>query len=155
MEYILTLSREDKRLVKIIENVVKKWKKQLQLDHLWNIEIEVVDSEEMEGAVARVDTSNSEYFVATIEVTHALLQLPQERFFTTINEVVFNELVHLVMIDFYRTAQLAAVDNEKISKELRYKYEQFTSRFQRAFVDLDKQTAKATVKKIIITTEGV
>ena len=137
------LSKENKQLLKITEKSVKKWRTTLQLDPLWDISVEILDDDIMEGAIARVDTSNSEYFVATIEVSTDLSYLPKEKLPDTINEMVCHELIHIVMIDLFRTMQLLAGKKENWSQELRYKYEQFTSRFQRAFVDLDKQLSKA------------
>jgi len=148
MEYVLT--KRDRQLLKSAEKLIKKWRKNLQLDPLWTIGVEIIDDEEMDGAVARVDTSNSEYYVAVIEITNALLHLPEDKFLQTINELVCHELVHLVMIDFFRTAQLAAGNKDTLVKELRYKYEQFTSRFQRAFVDLDKQVIKSKESNTLV-----
>ena len=49
------------------------------------------------------------------------------------NDIVCHELIHLATIDFFRTARLAAAENEEMQSELEYKFEQFTSRLQRAF----------------------
>jgi len=91
----------------------------------------------MGGAFARVDTSNSEYYVAVMEINAAIFTSEEEEFVFLINEIVCHELVHLVMIDFVHSAQVAAGDNESMHDELRYKYEQFTSRLQKAFMGLD------------------
>jgi len=146
MECVLT--KRDRQLLKSAEKLVKRWRKHLQLDPLWDIGVEIVDDDEMEGAIARVDTSNSEYFVATIEITNGLLHLPEDKFLSTMNELVCHELIHLVMIDFFRTAQLAAGEEETLNRELRYKFEQFTSRFQHAFIELDKQLIKAKENEV-------
>jgi len=153
MEFALT--KKEKQLLRISEKIIKKWRKYLQLDPLWTINIEMLDGEEMEGAIARVDTSNSEYFVANIEITDALLDLPDEKITNAINEMICHELVHLVMIDFYRTAELFTNGKEDLIKELKYKYEQFTSRFQKAFVDLDKQLERLNFEKKDKKTQNV
>lgn len=137
------LTKEERQAIKIVEKSVKKWRTVLQLDPLWDIDVEILDDDAMEGALARVDTSNSEYFVTTIEISGGLAYLPKDKLQETINEMVCHELIHIVMIDLFRTMQLIAGDNENWAQELRYKYEQFTSRFQRAFVELDKQLSKA------------
>ena len=141
MEYILT--KKDKQLVRLVEKIIKKWKKNLQIDPLWHIEVVIVDDEEMEGAIARVNSSSSEYFTASIEITNGLLYLPEDKFLSTIDDFVCHELVHLVSIDFYRTALLAVGENHTLAKELKYRYEQFTSRLQKAFVEMEKQVVKS------------
>jgi hypothetical protein len=105
------------------------------------INVELIDAETMGGAFARVDTTNSEYYVTTMEINAAILNSEEGEFELLINEIVCHELVHLVMIDFIHSAQLVAGDNESMHNELRYKYEQFTSRLQKAFMDLDEQIA--------------
>lgn len=132
-------AKTDRAKLRIARKTLEKWRRILHLDPIWTITFELTDAEIMEGALARVDTSNSEYYVAVMEVTSALLQLDDEEFEPIINEIICHELVHLVMVDFVRCAQLAAGNNESMHGELRYKYEQFTSRFQRAFMDLDGQ----------------
>lgn len=135
-------SKSDRAKIKIIRKTVDKWRKILHLDPIWVISIELVDAEIMEGALARVDTSNTEYYVAIMEIASAMLHLEEDEFLPVINEITCHELVHLVMIDFVRSAQLAAGENESMHSELRYKYEQFTSRLQRAFMDLDERISE-------------
>jgi len=138
----------DRKLIKIGDKLVRKWSKYLCLDPMWIISIEVMPDEEMEGALARIDSSTSEYYVAIIEINQALLQIDEDKYVETVNEIVCHELIHLVMIDFFRTAQIAAGKKEELQDELKYKYEQFTSRFQRAFVDMDKSLQKAELFKV-------
>jgi hypothetical protein len=146
MEYVL--DKHEKALLRAAEKNVSKWKRILHLDPLWHIGLSITDAEEMGGALARVDTSNAEYYVAEIEVSSTLLVADDKQFADAINELVCHELVHLVMIDFFRTAQLAAGDRQDMQDELRYKYEQFTSRFHRAFVALDMAAEKAASKAV-------
>jgi len=127
---------------KFITKVINKWKKVLLLDPIWLLSIDMVDSEEMGQAFARVDTSNAEYYVATLEISDVLMGLDDKEFEFVINEVACHELIHLVMIDFVHSAQLLAGNNKKMCDELRYKYEQFTSRFQRAFMGVDEYIEK-------------
>jgi len=125
--------------IKLINKIVDKWRKILYLDPIWVVSVEFADVEEMGGALARVDTSNSEYYVAVMEVTESLLQLDEDEFDPIINEIACHELIHLLLIDFVRSAQLVAGENEAMHNELRYKYEQFTSKLQRAFMNLNEQ----------------
>jgi uncharacterized protein YdeI (YjbR/CyaY-like superfamily) len=67
------------------------------------------------------------------------MKLSESDFKKAVNEVLCHELIHLVMIDFMRTAQLAADEDQVLQDELRYKFEQYTTRMQRAFMDLDKK----------------
>lgn len=136
------INKSDRIRTKFIKKVILKWRKALLLDPIWLISIDIIDTEIMDRAFARVDTSNAEYFVATLEISDTLLQLDDKEFEFVINEVACHELIHLVMIDFVRSAQLVAGNNKKMCDELRYKYEQFTSRFQRAFMGLDEHIGK-------------
>jgi len=133
--------KTDLAKVKFIRKIVSKWRKILHLDPIWTISIELIDADVMGGAFARVDTSNSEYYVALMEINAAIFVSEEEEFEFLINEIVCHELVHLVMIDFVHSAQVAAGDNESMHAELTYKYEQFTSRLQKAFMGLDDQIA--------------
>ena len=72
-------------------------------------------------------------------MTGDILPVVVEGFLQKINEVICHELVHLVMVDFFRTAKLMVSDNKEMSKELRYKYEQITARLQRSFIELYKK----------------
>lgn len=144
MELIIT--KRDKKLLKAVENIIFKWRKILHIDPLWKIE--VIFSESISGsysAIAALDTSGAAYYMADIHISEALFENPDDFVFDKINEAICHELVHLVYIDFYRTAQLAAGENEEMIAELNYKYEQSTSRLQRALVDLEKQ--KQQIKK--------
>ena len=131
-----TLTRKEKKFLRLAKNIVAKWKEVLYLDPLWRINIDVFDDTDIPEALARLDTSSAEYYMTTIELSYSLFELKEADFVDKMNEVACHELLHLVMVDFFRTAQLAAAENEEMIKELRYKYEQFTSRLQRAFSDM-------------------
>lgn len=134
----LNFNKKEKKLLKIADEFVDKWRKILNLDPLWELDISVFDDEMMPGALARVDVSGAEYFMATIELSYDMLDMKEDEFKEKINEVICHELLHVVSIDYYRTAQLSAGENDAIQKELRYRYEQFTSRLQKTFTDLGK-----------------
>jgi len=140
----LSFSRQEKKILKLTEKTIKKWRSILYIDPLWNIYIDVFDDEEMPLALARVDASSTEYYMATIELSYSMLQMVEEEFMEKIDDIICHELLHLVMIDFFRTAQVAAGESEEMHKELKYKYEQFTSRLQRAFMDMYKKVKGAT-----------
>jgi hypothetical protein len=131
-----TLTRREKRFLKLAEDIVARWRAVLHLDPLWKISLDVFDDSEIPEALARIDASTTEYYMATIELSCSLFELKEARFVSKMNEIACHELLHLVMVDFFRTAQLAATESEEMLKELRYKYEQFTSRLQRAFSDM-------------------
>jgi hypothetical protein len=59
-----------------------------------------------------------------------------------LNDVACHELVHLSCTDFYRAALLAANENVEMRKELRYRFEQITSRMQRAFMEMQSKINK-------------
>jgi hypothetical protein len=118
---------------------MKKWRSHLKLDPIWAIEFKFADPEEMNGSFAIVNADNAEYYSATIYLSDLLMKLSESDFKKAVNEVLCHELIHLVMIDFMRTAQLAADEDQVLQDELRYKFEQYTTRMQRAFMDLDKK----------------
>jgi uncharacterized protein YdeI (YjbR/CyaY-like superfamily) len=123
----------------IVNGLMKKWRNYLKLDPIWVIEFKFIDSEEMNGSFAMVNADNSEYYAASVYLSDLLTKLPETEFKNAVNEVLCHELIHLVMIDFMRTAQLAADEDQVLQDELRYKFEQYTTRMQRAFMDLDKK----------------
>lgn len=132
----LNFSKKEKRMLKMAEEIVEKWREILHLDPLWSINLTIFDDDTMPGAFARVDASTTEYFFATIEISYSMLQLYDEDFEYKMNEAACHELLHLVMVDFFRSAQLVAGENEAMQNELKYKYEQFTSRLQKSFINL-------------------
>lgn len=141
-----TFSKKERRLLQLAENIVEEWKAILHLDPLWTIHIDVFDDIDNPGALARVDASNTEYYVATIELSYSLFEFKEKQFVLKMNEIACHELLHLATVDFFRTAQLAAAENEEMLKELRYKYEQFTARLQKAFVEMFNSNIELEVK---------
>lgn len=132
----LNFSKKEHRLLDIAESIIDEWREILHLDPLWRIDVNIFDDESIPGAYARVDASTTEYFFATIEISYDMLQMKEADFIVKMNDAAAHELLHLLMIDYHHSAVLAAGDNEAMREELKYKYEQFTSRLQRAFVDL-------------------
>ena len=151
----LNFTKKERKLLKIAEEIIEKWRVILHLDPLWNIDLTIFDDEAIPGAFARVDASATEYFFATIELSYDVLQLKEEDFEKKMNEAACHELLHLVMVDFFRSAQLVAGENAVMQDELKYKYEQFTSRLQKAFVELYESRKELSVlqKKLDIVRE--
>jgi hypothetical protein len=137
----------EKRLFQIVKNSINKWKKILQMDPVWKIMISVTDEEEMGNAFASVDTQSAEYYVAGIEFSSALMSLEEDKLKSVINDIVAHELLHIVQLDFFNTAKLCAGKNQSMHQELRYKYEQYTTRLQRSFVELDKVKNQVKVER--------
>jgi len=127
------------RYSNIVSGLLKKWRAILKLDSVWVINFEFIPAEELGEAYAMVNADNTEYYSASIYFSDILTRLQESDFKKAANEVVCHELIHLVMIDSMRTAQLAAGKNQILQDELRYKFEQYTTRMQRAFMDLDKK----------------
>lgn len=139
----LLLTQVERKNLKLAFKIIKEWRKRLYIDPIWTVNIEIYNGEEAdEDNIAFINLSNAEYFVITLFLSNELMLMEERDFTKTINDVVCHELVHLVSGDFYRTAQLAAGDNEEIQKEIKYKYEQFTSRIQIAFTDVYKRVEK-------------
>ncbi|MFA5048228.1 MAG: hypothetical protein WC516_04370 [Patescibacteria group bacterium] len=132
----LNFTKKERKLLKLAEEIIDKWRDILHLDPLWSIDLTIFDDDTTPGAFARVDASTTEYFFATIEISYSMLQLREEDFEAKMNEAACHELLHLVMVDFFRSSQLVAGENEAMQNELKYKYEQFTSRLQKAFIQL-------------------
>lgn len=140
----LSLSQTEKRNLKLAFKILKEWREKLHTDPIWTIRIEVYNTEEVEEGMdaAFLNLSNAEYFVVTLSLSNDLMLSKKEDFVETMNNIACHELIHLSSGDFYRTAQLSAGDNEQMQKELRYKYEQFTSRMQKAFMDMHRKSRK-------------
>ena len=120
----MDFTKKEKRLLKLAETILVDWRLILQLDPLWQIDMFVFDDDETPGAMARVNTSSAEYFIATIEVAYTLLQLKEEEFCERMNDAMCHELIHLCLIDHFRFSQTVAGDNQVYQEELKYKFEQ-------------------------------
>jgi len=160
----LSLTQAERKNLKLAFKILKEWRDKLHIDPIWTIRVEVYNSEEAEEGmdVAFFNLSNAEYFVVVLSLSNDLMLFEEEDFVEAMHDIACHELVHLSSGDFYRTAQLSAGDNEQMQKELRYKYEQFTSRMQKAFMDMHRKVekiekslkkAKASLKKIDVPVE--
>ena len=136
----------ERKLLSIARSLIKKWKSILLLDPIWSILVEVQYEEEMDGAVGRIDTGRVEYFSATIEISDVLMYFEEEDMLHILETLICHELIHLVMVDFFRTAKLAAGKSKEMHEEINYKYEQFTSRLQQAFLKLNDKNEKVFKK---------
>jgi hypothetical protein len=146
MEVIIT--KKDRKLIRVVEKTISKWRKILHLDPLWEIHVTIVDCMQMEGNLARVDALGTEYYVANLDINESFLQVDEEYFMEKIEQIVCHELLHLVAVDFYRSAILASGKNEHMKEELKYRYEQFTTRLEKAFVDLYNKEDVIIIKSV-------
>jgi hypothetical protein len=134
----LEFSKEEKDFLRLAEETVEKWRNILYVDPIWGINVEIFETDDYTD-YARINMSNSEYYLATIEISYLILQLEKSEFMKKIDGIISHELLHLTTIDFFMTAQIAAGKRKEISDLLKHKYEQFTSRLHKAFVDLYKK----------------
>ena len=138
----VVLSSQDRKVLSKANALVKKWSKILCLDPIWNVEVSLLTNDEMESGLARIDTSSAEYYEVVIELNHLLSQLDEDLLNEELETAICHELVHLILIDFFRTAQVAAGEQDGLIRELIYKYEQITSRLQKSFLSLIKKERK-------------
>jgi hypothetical protein len=134
MEFIL--SDDDRRLLELADRIVEKWRSIMNIDPIWKIDLVVCLSESMEESLAHINMSQAANYRADIKLDYDLLSLDDSEFLSEIERVLCHELIHLMSEDFARTAMLAAGNDRKLAKELRHKYEQFTSRLQKTLMDL-------------------
>jgi hypothetical protein len=137
----LSLSKLEKKNLKLVHKIIKKWREILHIDPIWEIVVEVYNSEEVEERLdaAFLNLADAEYYTAILSLSNEIMMLEGEDFTDTLNDVACHELVHLSCTDFYRTALLAANENVEMRKELRYRFEQITSRMQRAFMEMQSK----------------
>lgn len=120
--------KEEEEIQKI-HDLIEKWKKRLYINDIWEITICL---EEM-NAKGAIDLKEAEYYRADLLINEQLLGNDKE-----IEEIVIHELVHLVATDFFRCAMMSA-KNDNIRDELRYKYEQFTTKLSKTLGDLNER----------------
>lgn len=117
--------------------MLEKWRKIYLLDPLWRLDLFTFDDAEMPGAYARVDISTAEYYFASIEIAESTFEMKEDEFMEIVNEALAHELLHILLIDFFRTSQVCAGENQELLEELKYKYEQFTTRLAKSYTNLD------------------
>lgn len=130
---------ERRKLLKILKSKIKKWRKILFIDPIWEIEINILDAEIMENSLARVDFTEEDYFRIFIDVNESILKYSDEEIDQIANRVACHELIHSVSSDFQRIAMVAVRKNKQLMEELRFRYEQFTTRLEKAFLKMDKE----------------
>ena len=141
-----TLTDKEKLFLKEAERAIEEWRSVMELDPIWEISADIIEDEyegARAGAKAAISIGESQYYRAPVLLCESLFQLSEEDFLSELNnEVIPHELTHLVAADFFRTALLAAGENEQLQNELRYKYEQFTVRFSRIISKLRNENLK-------------
>jgi hypothetical protein len=140
MEY--TLTEKEKSFLEVAKRVIEEWRDIMDLDPIWDISTEIIEDED-EGAKGAINIGKTQYYKASILLCENLFDLEEEEFLAKLSDnVVPHELTHLVAADFFRTALLAAGENEHLRSELRYKYEQFTIRFARIIAKLRNENLR-------------
>jgi len=137
------LTRAEKKRLRFIDKELRRWRKLLMLDPIWNIKTISIDDEEMAGRAAFVDLGSAEYYQATVGVTRFLLsEVDDETFVTIACDIGAHEMFHIVTADYHRAAIVAAGENEALRSHIDYMYEQFTSRMTVALCKMDKRIRK-------------
>lgn len=131
------MGNQKEKYFEIIEEIVDKWKKILNVDSLWNIEICEFENDKI-GGIARLDTSRSEYYSTSLEISSDMFLIDEDVFKEEIEEAVSHELIHLIMIDFFRIANILTEGDSRLNKILLYNFEQITVKLQRSFLNLEK-----------------
>jgi hypothetical protein len=152
----LKLTDKEKLYLEAAERVVAEWREVMELDPIWDILVDIIE-EEIEGAKGAVNIGGSQYYKASILLGENLFDLDEEEFLGELNDkVVPHELMHLVAVDFFRTALTLAGENEHLKQELRYRYEQFVVRTSKIITKLRNENLrlKYELKRASAGTEG-
>lgn len=115
-----------------IMQIVEEWREILLIDPIWDIPVLIVDRD---GAMAALDIKNAQYYRAPLLITEQLVE--RDDFWEDIENIVCHELIHLIVVDFMRTALIGS--HKDVKDELRYKYEQLTVRLQSIISKLKKE----------------
>lgn len=135
-----SLTRAEKKRLRRIEKELKRWKRILMLDPMWDIDAVAVDDEAMDGRTAFVDLGSAEYYQATVGVTRFILSGAEESLFVKASQDIgVHELVHLMTADYHRAAIEAVGKNQALRKQIDYRYEQFISRMTAVLRKLDSR----------------
>lgn len=136
----LKLTRAEKKRLRQVEKTIRRWRRILMLDPMWDIDAVAVDDESMQGRTAFVDLGSAEYYQATVGVTRFLLSDAEEDLFLkAMQDIGAHELVHLMTADYHRAAVESAGKNKALRKQIDYRYEQFISKMTAVLLKLDKR----------------
>jgi hypothetical protein len=138
----MRLTSEERRAKGVFDRAVRHWRRILLVDPIWRIRVGVAEDEDMGQGEANVDIGAAEYYRADISISRHLLSLREDRLDAMAANIACHELLHIVAADFHRAALVAAGDNRPMCDELRYRYEQFVSRFSMILLNLDSRLVK-------------
>lgn len=136
----MKLLPEERKAFKIFRDAIKRWRKILLIDPIWDIGVVIV--EEQDRGEASVDIGATEYYVANINICRMLLSLEDKDLVIAADNVASHELLHVLSADYQRAALIAAGGNTKMQEEMRYRYEQLISKLSMVLMELDYQPEK-------------
>lgn len=140
------LSPPQKASFKVFERELKRWKKILKMDPLWEIYLLVLPEEQMGDAAAATDIGESEYYRATVFVRQTALDVEEKDRFSEMRRIACHELVHASTADYQRAA-LTASSNNRDRQEISYRYEQMVVRMTAAFTAIDDTLRRETRRR--------
>jgi len=130
----ILLSQDEQFLLEKAYDILEKWRNIMNVDPMWTIKIQPVNN--LEESLAFLSMTRAANYQAKICVNYDVFSYHAETFMSEMELIMCHELIHLVTEDFMRTAMLAAGYNRKLIDELKYKYEQLTSRLQKTILSL-------------------
>jgi hypothetical protein len=140
------LSPNEKATFKVLTQELRRWKRILKMDPLWEIYAVVLPNEQMGAASAATDIGESEYYRCTIFVRHEVLDLAKESDrFREMRRIACHELLHASTADYQRMAIVTC--SPKVREELNYRYEQMVVRQTAVLVAQDEKLRKKERKK--------
>jgi hypothetical protein len=135
------LSPVQKASFRTLEKELKRWKRLLKMDPIWEIYILVLPEEQMGEAAAATDIGESEYYRGTIFVKRESLDVEEKERFDEMRRIACHELLHASTSDYQRAA-LTAAANARGQKEIAYRYEQMVVRMTAALCAMDDARRK-------------
>lgn len=135
-----------KAAFKIFERELKRWKKLLKMDPLWEIYVLILPEEQMGDAAAAADIGESEYYKANILVRQTALDVGEEDRFAEMRRIACHEMLHVSTADYQRAA-LTAAANARGRQEISYRYEQMIVRMTAVLTAMDDELRKGARRK--------
>lgn len=133
----MILTFEEMEAWHVFEHEIERWREILMLDQIWRFTLDVLEDDELNNQAAAVDLSKAEYYLARIMVARSQLSLSGDELRKTAKQTACHELVHVLTTDYQRAALSATSDNTPMRAEMRYRYEQLTSRLTEALLELE------------------
>jgi hypothetical protein len=133
------LTDKEKRNLRVFERALKKWRKILLIDPIWDISLVVVEDDIMEDGLAAVDMSLTEYFSAIVMVKQSILSRCQKDIKEIADEVARHELIHIITADYQRAIISALGKKDALLNQINYVYEQVVFRLGEVVKKLGKK----------------